>query len=203
MEDGIKVIDLLARHPSTANFISTKLVRRFVADDPPPWLVTRVARAFRQGDGDIREVLRTIVTAPEFYSPEAFRSKVKKPLEFVTSALRVSGAETNASPVLLRLLARMGEPLFLAFPPTGFPDLGSSWVSADALLTRMNFVLDLASNRISGTKVRFPDPSEDADQLIRFVAPEGLAPATRAALGEANDSSRYALLLAAPEFQRR
>ena len=112
MDDGTKVIDLLARHPSTARFIATKLSRRFVADDPPASLVSRAAEAFRRSDGDIRTVIRSIVESPEFYSPEAYRAKVKKPLEYVASALRVTGADTKVTPQLLRYLGRMGEPLF-------------------------------------------------------------------------------------------
>jgi uncharacterized protein (DUF1800 family) len=153
MEDGLKVIDLLVRHPSTAQFIATKLVRRFVADDPPPSLVSHAAQVFRQSEGDIRPVLHAIISAPDFFFPEAFRAKTKKPLEFVASALRHLGAETNGGPQLQRYLARMGEPLFLAQPPTGYPDVGSSWISPDTLLTRMNFVLDITANRIPGTRV--------------------------------------------------
>ncbi len=159
MEDGIKVIDLVARHPSTARFLATKLVRRFVADDPPPPLVMQAAEVFRQSDGDIKAVVRAIVTAPDFYAPQAFAAKVKKPLEFVASALRTVAADTDAAPPLLRYLARMGEPLFLAQPPTGYPDIGPSWISPDTLLTRMNFAVDLASNRIPGTRAgREVDP---------------------------------------------
>ena len=154
MEDGMQVIDLLARHPATARFIAAKLVRRFVADDPPPALVTQAAEAFRRSDGDIRSVLSAVVSAPEFYSSEAYRAKVKKPLEFVASALRAVDAETDGGPPLLRYLGRMGEPLFLSQPPTGYPDVASSWISPDALLTRMNFALDLAANRIRGTRAR-------------------------------------------------
>ena len=167
MEDGVKVIDLLARHPSTARFIATKLARRFVSDDPPASLVTQGAKVFRESDGDIREVLRTILSSPEFFFPEVVRAKVKKPVEFVAGALRAVGAETNASPVLLRYLMRMGEPLFLAQPPTGFPDVGSTWVSPDMLLTRINFVTDLSSNRIPGTKANI-----DKETTVALLAPE-------------------------------
>lgn len=154
MEDGVKVIDLLARHPSTARFIAGKLARRFVSDDPPPSLVDQVAKAFHDSDGNIKEAVRVLVRAPEFLAPEAVQAKIKKPLEFVASALRVAEAETNASPALLRSLVRMGEPLFLAQPPTGFPDTASTWVSPDMLLTRLNFALDLTANRIAGTRVK-------------------------------------------------
>jgi uncharacterized protein (DUF1800 family) len=171
IEDGLKVIDLLAHSLSTARFIATKLIRRFVSDDPPPALVARVADMFRNSDGDIKEIVRAIVKSPEFFAPEAVQAKVKKPLEFVASALRAIGGETDASPALLRYLVRMGEPLFLSQPPTGFPDVGSTWASPDMLLARMNFAVDLTSNRIAGTRVAAAASS--------------------------------ALLVAAPEFQRR
>jgi uncharacterized protein (DUF1800 family) len=150
----MKVIDLLSRHLSTARFIATKLVRRFVADEPPASLVGRVAETFHKTDGNIKAVLHSLFSDSEFYAPRFIRTKVKKPLEFAASALRAVEAETDAGPALLRYLARMGEPLFLALPPTGFPDGASSWVSPDALLTRMNFVLDLTRNRIPGTTVK-------------------------------------------------
>lgn len=166
MEEGVKVIDLLARHPSTARFVAAKLARRFVADDPPAAIVDRAARAFLETDGDIREVLRAILTSPEFFTPELYRAKIKKPLEFVASALRATGADTNGGPRLLRILARMGEPLFLAQPPTGYPDIRSAWISPDMLLQRLNFAIDLAQNRIPGTEVRGPvDP-------LALAAPE-------------------------------
>src|SRR5258708_38193018 len=91
--DGEKVLDILASHPSTARFISTKLVRRFVSDTPPPALVDRAAERFRETGGDIREVVRTILRSPEFFSAEAYRAKVKSPFEFVVSAVRATGTE--------------------------------------------------------------------------------------------------------------
>ena len=83
VEDGLKVIDLLSRHPATARFIALKLARRFIADDPPPAIVDKAAETFRQSDGDIPGVLRTIIDSPQFFAPETYRAKVKKPLEFV------------------------------------------------------------------------------------------------------------------------
>ena len=97
-QDGLRVIDILARHPSTARFIATKLTRRFVGDDPPPALVERAARTFLATDGDVRATLSTIVTSPEFFSVEAYRAKIKTPLELVASAARASGARPAASP---------------------------------------------------------------------------------------------------------
>ena len=202
MQDGLKVIDLLARHPSTAKFVSTKLVRRLVADDPPPSLVHRAAEVFRQSDGDIRSVLRAIIDSAEFFSPEHYRAKVKKPLEYVASALRATNAETKITPQLVRYLGRMGEPLFLAQAPTGYPDRATSWISPDMLLTRMNFAADLAADRLEGARIE-PALLQDPGALARLIAPDSLSAATRAALAETDGADAIALLLAAPEFQRR
>jgi uncharacterized protein (DUF1800 family) len=202
MEDGLRVIDLLARHPSTARFIALKLARRFVSDDPPLALVNRAAEAFRRSEGDIPTVLQTLVDSPEFFSPETYRAKVKKPLEFVAGALRVTGAEVQMSHQLLRYLGRMGEPLFLAQPPTGFPDAGASWTSPDMLLTRMNFAIELIANRIPGSRVRI-ESLADQDSFVRLIAPDTLSAGTRSALAETEGSQAFALLMAAPEFQRR
>ena len=202
MEDGLRVIDLLSRHPSTARFISFKLARRFIADDPPPSIVNRAAEAFSRSEGDIPTILRALIDSPEFFSPEIYQTKVKKPLEFVASALRTTGAEVHLSHQLLRYLGRMGEPLFLAQPPTGYPDVAASWTSPDMLLTRMNFATDLIANRIPGARLRL-DALGDKDSFARLIAPDALSTATRSALGETEGSQAIALLMAAPEFQRR
>jgi uncharacterized protein (DUF1800 family) len=202
MEDGLRVIDLLARHPSAARFIALKLARRFISDDPPPSLVNKAAEAFRRSEGDIPTVVRTLIDSPEFFSPETYQAKVKKPLEFVASGLRVTGAEVQMSHQLLRYLGRMGEPLFLAQPPTGYPDAGASWASPDMLLTRMNFAIDLIANRIPGSRARI-ELLADKDSLTRLIAPDALSAGTRSTLAETEGSEAIALLLAAPEFQRR
>jgi len=202
MEDGLRVLDILARHPSTARFISLKLARRFVSDEPPPALVNRAAETFRRSEGDIPTVLRTLIDSPEFFSPETYQVKVKKPLEFVAGALRVTGAEVQMSHQLLRYLGRMGEPLFLAQPPTGFPEAGASWASPDMLLTRMNFAIDLIGNRIPGSRVRI-ESLDDKDSFARLIAPDTLSVGTRSALAETHGDQAFTLLMAAPEFQRR
>ena len=112
MKDGLIVLEIVAHHPSTAKFIATKLVRRFVADEPPPALVERVAQTFLKSDGDIREMLRTIFTSPEFNSSEAYRAKVKRPFELAVSAVRTLGAETNGGPQFHQWISRMGQPLY-------------------------------------------------------------------------------------------
>ena len=152
-KDGLMVLDILAHHPATAKFIATKLVRRFVADEPPPALVDRVAQTFLKTDGDIREMLRTIFNSPEFNSPDAYRAKVKRPFELAVSAVRTIGADTNGGPQFHQWIQRMGQPLYGFQTPNGYSDVAENWVNTGALLERMNFALALVSNRIPGTHV--------------------------------------------------
>ncbi len=152
-KEGEKAIAMLARHPSTAKFISRKLAIRFVSDTPPDSLVNRMAQTFQKSDGDIREVLRTMFNSPEFWSPEAYRAKVKTPLEFVASSLRATGADVQFAGPLVQQLNKMGMPLYGAQPPTGYSMKAETWVNSAALLDRMNFALALGTGRIPGTSV--------------------------------------------------
>ena len=231
--DGERVIDILVRHPATARFIATKIVRRFVADDPPAALVERVAATYRDTDGHIPAMLRTVFAAPEFWAPAARRAKVKKPLEFVASAVRAVGARVDGrgGAALALAVAEIGEPLYEMQPPTGHPDRAEAWLSSGAVLARMNFALALAHNRVPGVRVELPalvggvDPARpDAvlDRLLAVLLHEDATAATRAVLAaqvadrsvtrfdhhERGPASRdmerlAALVIASPEFQRR
>ncbi|HKS26855.1 MAG TPA: DUF1800 domain-containing protein [Pyrinomonadaceae bacterium] len=153
MRDGLMVLEILARHPSTAKFIATKLARRFVMDNPTPELVSRISAAYTKSDGSIRETLRAVIASPEFNSQAAYRAKIKTPFELAISAIRTLGGETNGGPAIHQWIARMGEPLYMYQAPTGYPDTAEDWVNTGSLLERMNFALALASNRIPGTRV--------------------------------------------------
>jgi uncharacterized protein (DUF1800 family) len=144
--DGEQVLDILAKHPSTAHFIATKLVRHFVSDTPPAALVDRTAARFRETDGDLREVMRTILTSPEFLSPDARAAKVKTPFEFVASALRTTATDVDDATQYVRALQQLGMPLYMCQPPTGYADTADAWVNTGALVNRMNFALRLARN---------------------------------------------------------
>ena len=163
IKDGLTVLDILAHHSATAKFIATKLVRHFVSDNPPAALVDRVAGVFAKSDGDIRETLQAIFFSPEFNSPQAYRSKVKRPFELTISAIRTLGAETNGGPQLHQWIARMGEPLYGFQTPNGYSDTAESWVNTGGLLERLNFGLTLASNRIPGTRVDLKQLLEKGD----------------------------------------
>jgi hypothetical protein len=150
IEDGERVLDIVAHHPSTARFIARKLAVRFVSDSPPPALVERAAATFTRTDGDIRDVVRTIVTSPEFFSRSAFRAKVKSPFEVVASALRAVGAQPDATPRTAQLVARLGQPILGHQAPNGYPETGEAWMNTGSILNRINFGLAVAGNRVPG-----------------------------------------------------
>jgi len=152
MKEGLEVLHMLATSPATAHFISNKLAVRFVSDDPPPALVDRMAQSFLKSDGDIKTVLRTMFESPEFWAPTAERAKVKTPEEFVISAVRASGAQVNSSLSLVAAMDRLGMPLYGMQTPNGYSWMSEPWVSTGALVTRMNFALVLASDRLPGVR---------------------------------------------------
>ena len=152
-KEGMEVLHILAHHPSTARFISTKLAMRFVSDDPPPALVDRMAQTFLKKNGDIREVLETMLKSPEFWSESTYRAKVKTPLEFVVSSVRATGADVTDALPLARQLNQLGIPLYGMQPPTGYSMKEETWVNSSALLGRMNFSLALMSGKIRGLQV--------------------------------------------------
>ena len=150
IEDGEQVLDIVARHPSTARFIATKLAIRFVSDEPPSSLIDRAADTFTRTDGDLREVVRTIVTSSEFFASAAYRAKVKSPFELVVSALRAINATPDLTPRTAQVVARLGQPLFLHQAPNGWPERGDAWINTGAILNRINFGLALAGGALPG-----------------------------------------------------
>jgi uncharacterized protein (DUF1800 family) len=209
IKDGEQVLDLLAAHPATARFISTKLARRFVSDEPPASLVGRMAARFTATGGDLREVMRTLLTSPEFRSPDAYGAKVKTPLEFVVSAVRATGAGVGDAQPLVRALQQLGMPLYQCQPPTGYKDTADAWVNSGALVNRMNFALTLASGRDAPAPDLKVGPAASATTAAATDAAgvlRGLrvSDATRATIARAaTPSQAVALALGSPEFQRR
>ncbi|MCU1248165.1 MAG: hypothetical protein JWQ49_1194 [Edaphobacter sp.] len=150
--EGLQVLHVLATSPATAKFISTKLAVRFVSDTPPPALVDRMARAFTASNGDIKTVLRTMFDAPEFWSPEVYRAKMKTPEEFLVSAVRASGADVKNAIPLVQSLEKLGMPLYGMQTPNGYSWMAETWVSTGDLVSRMNFALGLSSDRVPGVQ---------------------------------------------------
>ena len=205
-KDGEMVLDILAKHPSTARFIATKLARRFVADEPPAALVDRAAARFTETGGDIREVVRVIVTSKEFFAPAAYRAKVKTPLEFVASAVRAAGVEVRNALPLVQAMRDLGMPLYMCQPPTGYADKAEAWVNTGALINRMNFAVMLSGQRLRGGPGVRQAGGVDVPQerIAAEVLAGDLSENTRQTIARAsNEAQKIALLLGSPDFQRR
>ena len=208
-EDGLQVIDMLVRHPATAKFISTKLAQRFVADTPPPALITKMAATFTKTQGDIREVMRTMLKSPEFWAASTYNAKVKMPFEMVASALRATNATVTNSAAIQQEFRARGQPLYRKGEPTGYSPMAEEWTNSAALLSRMNFGLALVQNKVRGTRIDLTQtlanktkPTEIAQALLlRAPAPETLRAIE--SKSETNPAQIAGLVLGSPEFQRR
>lgn len=190
-QDGEDVLDILARHPSTARHIALKLARRLVSDTPPAELVARAADTFTRTGGDIRETVRIIVASPEFWSRSAYRSKVKSPFETVVSAMRAMGAEADTSPRTARIVAMLGQPVYGHQAPNGWPETGSAWMNTGAILNRINFGLAVAAGRLPGARVnalpgapelRTASRERQVDAVVSMFFAGAVSPDTRAVL---------------------
>ncbi len=230
IKDGEQVLDILARDPHTAHHISFELAQRFVSDNPPAALVDRMAQSFSKTDGDIREVLRTMIDSPEFWSKEVYRTKIKTPFELVVSAARATGAEVDVPLMLVQWTNRIGQPLYQCEPPTGYSDKADAWVNTGALLNRINFSLALMANRLRGVQVNMEtllgqlpgtDPHAALDRAVQVILAGQASSQTRETLEKQLDDPQIlqaslddpvrqvnaamiaGLVLGSPEFQRR
>ncbi len=230
MKDGEEVIDLLVHDASTARFISTKLARRFVSDNPPKELVDRMAQTFTESDGDIRAVMHTMIYSPEFWSRASYRAKIKTPFELVVSAARALGTDVDMPQPLVGWVGRIGEPIYQCQPPTGYSDKADTWVNTGALLNRLNFSLALAGNKMRGSRTDVAallgvelsgDAKAALERAVQVFLGGQAGPTTVETLEKQLDSPQVVqarlddpvkmvdlgvvagLVLGAPEFQRR
>ncbi len=227
MDDGLKVLEILVHQPATARFISLKLAKRFVTDDPPPSLVDRMAKTFSESDGDLRAVMKTMLDSPEFWSQGAYRAKVKTPFEMVVSSVRASNAQVDSAVQLAGEVQRLGEPLYRKIEPTGYSSANAEWVSSASLLERMNFAIGLAHNKVQGVSVDLDkwnvQAKEDPFAIARDILMQDPSEQTRLAISKALSDPALQQQLAAsakvnkpemssliaglaigsPEFQRR
>jgi uncharacterized protein (DUF1800 family) len=209
-QDGVQVIDILAHHPSTAKFIAKKLAQRFVADDPPPLLVDRLAATFTKTDGDLRAVLSTLFGSPEFFSEGAWQAKLKSPLEMVVSAVRATNADVTDTFALAQRIADLGEPLYGKLEPTGYPNTGDAWTNTASVLGRINVATALVAGQVPGvtldvSRFNFKAPRTVATVLLNRAPSTSTLSAIEAGLQEkeATPSELVTLVLSSPDFQRR
>jgi hypothetical protein len=154
--EGQRALEWLAGQPQTAHQVCYELAQRFVADDPPPALVDRMEKTWLATNGDISQILRTMVHSPEFNSQKYYRAKVKTPLEFVASVFRATGTNPANPNALVNEIANMGEPLYQMQPPTGYSTTADHWMNSGALVDRLNFSLQFADSKLNGIKFDAP-----------------------------------------------
>ena len=227
--EGEFALDVLARHPATAKHVAFKLARRFVADDPAPALVDRLAQRFLASDGDLRAVMQALVDSPEFR--DARPTKFKTPYQYVVSAVRATGIVTTNVRPLLATLAQLGQPLYGCQTPDGYHDTEADWLNPNAITQRVNFATALASGKLPLQRVDDPNapaggnglkamerqadralagnqpvegstPPVDAATLLATLGPT-IPDKTRAAVTNAPPALRAALVLGSPDFMRR
>ena len=230
MKDGEDALKFLAASPKTARHISLELARHFVSDNPPAPLVDRMTSSYLVSGGDIRAVLHAMIYSPEFWSRDAYRSKVKTPFELVASTARALNSDVVVSLPLVMWSGKMGEPLFQCQPPTGYSDVAQTWVNTGALLNRLNFALAFASDHMAGAKVDLAqlmgqdastDPEIALSKSVDVFLGGQIAPGTRQTLEarlndpqilqarlddpvkQVNEGLVSGLVLGSPEFQRR
>jgi uncharacterized protein (DUF1800 family) len=172
MDEGVRLLKLLAQDPATMHHVSRQLCARFVSDVPPDGCVDAAVGAWSRSDGDIAAVLRAIFQSPEFWSDQAVRAKVKTPLEFMVSAVRATGGDPDTTPRLAQVIGRLGEPLYAQPSPAGYPESQEDWVNSGALLLRMNMAVALAAGRLPGVTIGLDSlvpATGDANALIETV----------------------------------
>ena len=216
--EGERVLDLLAREPATAEHVVRKLVSRFVADVPPETLVQRATKVWRRTDGDLAEVMRTILESDELLAAdddgEHRDAKIKSPLELLASALRTARADVRQGMVAAKLVGDLGQPILRAEPPTGWKETADAVVTAGGMVTRFDVATRVASNRIAGVRIdtarwaRLAGGVGGIDALAQDILLVPPSADTRAALVEARDAGATpdllaALVLSSPEFQQQ
>jgi uncharacterized protein (DUF1800 family) len=220
MEDeGNRLLAMLAMHPSTARHLAHKLCARFVSDDSPDGCVDHAVSAYLRSKGNIAATIRAIVGSEDFWAPVNRRAKIKSPLEFVVSAMRVTGAVPDTTPRLAGVLQQLGQPLFQQQVPTGYPETQEDWVNSGALLARMNIAMGLAAGRLPGALVDLDAVVPlvgDRDELVARVnavilggqASANTLRVLRQQIDDLNDprmarTMAVGLALGSPEFQRQ
>ena len=224
--EGEAIVEMLAEHKGTAEFIAMKLVRFLVSDQPPSSLVKDVASVYRKTDGSIPDMVRTVVKSEEFWAADTVRAKFRTPLEFLCAALRATDAEVREVNRCLAALRDMGQPILHCDDPTGYYDVAEAWLDPGVMATRWGFALDLATGKVKGVEIPvefFDELPQDIPRLwqhhlTKRLLPGGAGQRTRNALSTVTDEylekaripdSRelgpqlVGLLLGSPEFQQQ
>lgn len=193
-----EALDLLAAQPATAHHIAFQLAQYFVADNPPPSLVNRLAQRFMQTDGNIKLVMQTMLNSQEFWDPKYEHSKYKSPFRYVVSTMRASGLPGGRADVLNQFLQQQGQPIYGCLTPDGYKNTKEAWMNPDALLRRLNFATAIGNGNLAGYQF---DPPEYR-MLGDTISGGKFSSQTVATVAKQPEELRSALLLGSPEFMR-
>ncbi|MDZ4797029.1 MAG: DUF1800 domain-containing protein [Bryobacteraceae bacterium] len=196
-EDAQTVLDIVSRHQSTAKFVSLKLAQRFVSDTPSPALVNAMAATFLKSDGNLRDVMKTMLNAKEFWAADNYRAKIKSPMELVVSAARAGQAELKNGLTLAVAAEKMGQPVYRKLEPTGYSNVSSEWKNSASLMARMNLASAFAQNKVPGLKMNWPD---DAAAILSHKPSASLKQTLSASVDK---RTAVEAVLGSPEFQKR
>lgn len=197
-EEGEKALDILAKHPSTARFISYKLAQYFVADQPPGSLVNKLAKRFQETDGNIRFVLETLFNSPEFWNVQYYNNKFKTPYQYIISAARATDTEKPRFGRIKRILDQLGMRLYACKTPDGYKNTQETWLNPDAMMRRIGFATIISRGQLNQGK-----PIRVNHQQLRATLGNNFSAQTQAVISNSRDDLRPALILGSPEMMAR
>lgn len=197
IEEGEKALDILAKHPATAQHISYELAQYFVADEPPKALVEQLAKRFQETDGDIKAVLTTLFSSSEFLDAKYYNAKFKTPYQYVISALRATDTQVDNYRSVTGLLNQMGMAIYGCQTPDGYKNTESAWLNPDAILRRISLTTALVNGRFAGK-----NSPVNAQQLSTSLG-NNLSAKTLQVIASQPEGMKATLMLGSPEFMRR
>jgi uncharacterized protein (DUF1800 family) len=194
IEEGEKALDILARHPSTARYISYKLAQAFVADNPTESLVKKMANKFLETDGEIRLVLNTLFTSSEFWNSDVYQGKFKTPYRYIVSVMRAVGEVSNFNSAN-GLLKQLGMPLYGCSSPDGYKNTQDAWLNPDTMIRRSSLAVQLSKGILHEKK------PVDTQKLIETLG-DNFSANTREVIDQSSPDIKAALILGSPEFMK-
>jgi uncharacterized protein (DUF1800 family) len=198
--EGEQVLDLLARHPSTARHLSYKLAQYFVADRPPASLVDKLAKSFLESEGDLRVVMKTLFAAGEFSDPQYYNAKFKTPYQYLVSGIRATDIPVNNqinSWLRIRaILNDLGMPIYGCISPDGYKNTEEAWLNPDAMLRRISLAKSLAGGLFAKAK------PVDVQQLRQTLG-DNFSAQTKQVIADSPPKLQAALILGSPELMKR
>ena len=198
IEEGEKALNILAKHPSTARFISYKLAQYFVADTPPDSLVNKLAKRFQETNGNIRYVLEILFNSSEFWNEKYYGSKFKTPYQYIISAARATNTDQPRWGRIKRILDQLGMKLYGCKTPDGYKNTQEAWLNPDAIMRRISFATIISRGQLNQGK-----PIGINHQQLRITLGNNFSAQTQAVISNTPENLQAALILGSPEMMKK